>query len=105
MWKVLTSDCPPEDPAGGSEVIWSTGRVGVAEESQVLHCSNTDATYRFMPVLQLDQLEHSNHSVSLYNKTIAMDLKSQWQNTYLIKHGPTCHNGYYSEALYLHLLR
>ena len=36
----LTSHCPPEDAAGGSEVVGATGGVGVhplAEECQVLH--------------------------------------------------------------------
>lgn len=38
---VLTSDGPPEDPAGCSEVVWTTRGVGVhplTQESQVLHC-------------------------------------------------------------------
>lgn len=37
----LTPDSPPEDLAGGSEVVRSTGGVGVhplAQESKVLHC-------------------------------------------------------------------
>ncbi len=44
----LTSYCPPEDSAGGSEVKWSTGRVGVhplAEESQVLHCTKQNIQF------------------------------------------------------------
>lgn len=37
----LTPDSPPEDLAGSSEVVRSTGGVGVhplAQESKVLHC-------------------------------------------------------------------
>ncbi len=43
FFKDLTSYCPPEDSAGGSEVKWPTGRVGVhplTEESQVFHWTN-----------------------------------------------------------------
>ena len=39
-WAQLTSHCPPEDAAGGSEVVGATGGVGVhplAEKSQVFH--------------------------------------------------------------------
>ena len=45
MWNSgLTPDSPPEDPTWSSEVVWSTGRVGVhplTQESQVLHFSET----------------------------------------------------------------
>ena len=37
-WAQLTSHCPPEDAAGGSEVVGATGGVGVhplAEKGQV----------------------------------------------------------------------
>lgn len=40
MCHILTPDSPPEDPAGSSEVVGSTRRVGVhplTQESQVLH--------------------------------------------------------------------
>lgn len=40
----LTPDSPPEDLAGSSEVVRSTGGVGVhplAQESKVLHCGET----------------------------------------------------------------
>lgn len=62
---ILTSYCPPEDSAGGSEVIWSTGRVGVhplAEEGQILHC--THKTSHLAP----------HNSISLWAKSV---LKTQ----------------------------
>lgn len=67
----LTSDSPPEDPAGSSEVVRSTRRVGVhplAQESQVLHCRHKLWIRKY-----LNTLRHYNDNDSL-NRTLVSQM-------------------------------
>lgn len=65
----LTSNSPPEDPAGCSEVVRSTRGVGVhslAQESKVLHCRDVHLVRQDLirhVLFTLGQSKHLNYTV------------------------------------------